>query len=254
MMEWSADDIVDLRRWLLSAAAVLIAYTGGAAAVLTWHTPETVEAAEPSGAIVVDLAPIMASPTDTPTDLAPGPEQVMSEAQPMPKPEEKQPDETPEVPPAQNPDAAVAAPTKPEPEVTPQQQAAAPATTAPPAVSDQKAAVATAPTQGRPDAKNSAAVITWQTQILAVIERNKRYPEAARAGREQGTARVAFTLDRNGRVVSAHLAQSSGAAALDDEALALLKRAEPFPVPPTILPGETVVVRVPIRFTVKTAQ
>lgn len=251
MIDWSADDIVDLRRWLLSGAAVVIAYTGVTAAVLTWHKSELIEAAEPSGAIVVDLAPMTASPTDTPTDLAPGPEQVMSEAQPTPKPEEKQPDEIPDVPPAPNPDAAVAPPTKTETEVTPQQQAAAPTTTAPPAVSDQKATVATAPTQGRPDAKNSAAVITWQTQILALIERNKRYPEAARSRREQGTARVAFTLDRKGLVVSAHLIQSSGAAALDDEALALLKRAEPFPVPPTILPGESVVVRVPIRFTVK---
>ena len=52
-------------------------------------------------------------------------------------------------------------------------------------------------------------------------------------------------------VVSARLAQSSGSGALDDEAIALLKRAQPFPAPPATFPGEFVVVKQPIRFTVK---
>jgi protein TonB len=251
MIDWSAEDVADLRRWLFSGAVVVLAYAAGATTALMRHQPDIVEAAEPSGAIVVDLAPVAASPTDTPTDLAPGPEQAMSETQPTPKPEEKQLDETPDVPLAQNPDAAAEQPTKAETQATPQQQVSAPATTAPPAVSDQRAPVATAPMQGLPDAKNSPAVITWQTQIRALVERNKRYPDAARAHRGQGIAQVSFTLDRNGLVVNSKITQSSGAAALDEEALALLKRAQPFPIPPAALPGEVVVVRLPIRFTVK---
>ena len=84
-----------------------------------------------------------------------------------------------------------------------------------------------------------------------MVEKNKRYPEAARARREQGTAQVSFTLDRKGMVVNARVAQTSGSSALDAEAIALLKRAEPFPAPPATFPGEFVVVRQPIRFTVK---
>ena len=127
-------------------------------------------------------------------------------------------------------DAAVALQAKPQPEVTPQQQAAAATTSAPQAVTERFAPVAVAPTQGVPNDKNTEAVVTWRTQVLALIEKNKRYPEAARSRREQGTAQVSFTLDRKGMVVNARVIQSSGSNALDEEAIALLKRAQPFPL------------------------
>lgn len=250
MMDLAVEDRADLRRWLLSGVTVLLVYGGVLAALTTWRQPDDIEAAEPSGAIVVDLAPMPAAPSATPTDIAPGPEQVMSEAQPVSKPDVTPPDETPELPPAPNPDAAVAPKSKPEPQITPEQQAVA-TTTSPPAVSDHVAPVAVAPTQGAPNARNSVAVVTWRTQLLALIEKNKRYPEAARSRREQGVAHVSFTLDRKGHVGDARVTQSSGAGALDEEAVALLKRAEPFPAPPAAFPGDVVVVRLPIRFTVK---
>jgi periplasmic protein TonB len=251
MIELAAEDRSDLRRWMFSSLAVLSVYAGLTATLATWRHADDITSAEPSGAIVVDLAPMPAAPSTTPTDIAPGPEQVMSEAQPVAKPDETPPDETPELPPASNPDAAVALQTKPQPEVTPQQQAAAATTSAPPAVSERIAPVAVAPTQGVPNDKNSEAVVTWRTQVLALVEKNKRYPEAARSRREQGTAQVSFTLDRKGMVVNARVTQSSGSNALDEESIALLKRAQPFPAPPATFPGEFVVVRQPIRFTVK---
>ncbi|WP_334409757.1 energy transducer TonB [Bradyrhizobium sp. AZCC 1721] len=234
---------------MFSSLAVLCVYAGLTATLATWRDVDDTVAAEPSGAIVVDLAPLAAAPATTPTDIAPGPEQVMSEAQPVAKSDETPPDETPELPPAANPDAA-ALQSKPQPDVT-QQQAAAATTSAPPAINERIAPVAVAPTQGVPNDKNSEAVVTWRTQVLALVEKNKRYPEAARSRREQGTAQVSFTLDRKGMVVSARVTQSSGSGALDEEALALLKRAQPFPSPPAMFPGEFVVVRQPIRFTVK---
>ena len=251
MMQLAAEDRSDRQRWMFSSLAVLFVYAGLTATLATWRYPDDTVAAEPSGAIVVDLAPLAAAPSTTPTDIAPGPEQVMSEAQPVAKPEETPPDETPELPSALSPDAAVRLPAKPQPDVTPQQQAAAAATSAPPAINERIAPVAAAPTQGVPNDKNSEAVVTWRTQVLALVERNKRYPEAARSRREQGTAQVSFTLDRKGMVVSSRVTQSSGSNALDEEAIALLKRAQPFPAPPATFPGEFVVVRQPIRFTVK---
>ncbi|MFG3594835.1 energy transducer TonB [Bradyrhizobium sp. RDI18] len=251
MMQLAAEDRSDLQRWMFSSFAVLCVYAGLTATLATWRDADDTVAADPSGAIVVELAPLAAAPATTPTDIAPGPEQVMSEAQPVAKPEETPPDETPELPPAPNPDAAVALQSKPQPDVTTQQQAAATTTSAPPAINERIALVAVAPTQGVPNDKNSEAVVTWRTQVLALVEKNKRYPEAARSRREQGTAQVSFTLDRKGMVVSARLTQSSGSGALDEEALALLKRAQPFPAPPAMFPGEFVVVRQPIRFTVK---
>jgi len=250
MMQLAAEDRSDLQRWMLSSLAVLCVYAGVTATLATWRYPDDTVAAEPSGAIVVDLAPLPAAPSTTPSDVAPGPEQVMSEAQPVAKPDVTPPDETPELPPAPDPDAAVALQSKPQPEVTPQQQAAA-TTSAPAAVPDRIAPVAVAPTQGVPNARDSEAVVTWRAKLLALIEKNKRYPEAARPRREQGTAQVSFALDRKGIVANARVIQSSGSSALDQEAVALLKRAEPFPAPPATFPGDSVVVRLPIRFTVK---
>lgn len=250
MMQLAADDRSDLQRWMFSSLAVLCVYAGLTATLATWRQADDMVAAEPSGAIVVDLAPLPAAPATTPTDIAPGPEQVMSEAQPVAKPAETPPDETPELPPAPDPDAAVALQAKPQPDVTPQQQAAA-TTSAPPAINERIAPVAVAPTQGVPNDRSSEAVVTWRTQVLALVEKNKRYPEAARSRREQGTAQVSFTLDRKGMVVNARVTQTSGSNALDAEAIALLKRAKPFPAPPATFPGEFVVVRQPIRFTVK---
>ncbi|NOJ43386.1 energy transducer TonB [Bradyrhizobium australiense] len=250
MMQLAAEDRSDLRRWMFSSLAVLSVYAGLTAMLATRRDADDTVAAEASGAIVVDLAPLAAAPATTPTDIAPGPEQVMSEAQPVAKPKDIPPDKTPELPPAPNPDAAVALQTQQQPDVTPQQQAAA-TTSAPPAINERIAPVAVAPTQGVPNDKNSQAVVTWRTQVLALVEKNKRYPEPARSRREQGTAQVSFTLDRKGMVVSARVTQSSGSGALDEEALALLKRAQPFPAPPATFPGEFVIVKQSIRFTVK---
>ena len=251
MKRLAAEDASDLKRWTYSSLAVLTMYSALAASLATWQRPDDLEPAEPAGAVVVDLAPLPAAPSTTPTDIPPGPEQVMSEARPEAKPEVAQPNDTPELPQAANPDAVVDVQKNVQPDAMAEQQAAS-ATSAPPAaVSERIAPVAAAPTQGQPDQKNSQAVATWRSQILALVERNKRYPEAARSRREQGITQVRFTLDRNGIVGDARVTQSSGSDALDGEAIALLKRAQPFPAPPDTFAGDVVAVRLPIRFTVK---
>jgi protein TonB len=113
------------------------------------------------------------------------------------------------------------------------------------------AALPAAPTQGQLVPENPNVIPTWKTQIVALLERNKRYPEGAQARREHGVAQVFFSLDRNGRVIASRVLRSSGASALDEEALALLRRAQPFPAPPRELPGEHVDLTVPIRFNLK---
>jgi protein TonB len=42
-----------------------------------------------------------------------------------------------------------------------------------------------------------------------------------------------------------------GAAALDQEALALVPRAQPFPPPPSVLSGSAVDLSVPVRFDIR---
>jgi periplasmic protein TonB len=258
-------DLADLRRWMISAAIVVLAHATIATAVVAWRG--SVEPEEPAGAIEVEFAPLPAGPTKQQTELPPGLEQVMSEASP------NRPQDTPEVqkvetpvepkPAAESPDLAPA----PKPEVAMQEparqeitqetqrrqefQLPVPLTTAPPPVVGRSAAVPAAPLQGRPNPRSSNAVPTWSSKIVAQLERYKRYPPDAQSRGEHGVAQVFFTLDRQGRVLESRVLQSSGAAALDAEALALLQRAQPFPAPPAELSGQQVNLTVPIRFNLK---
>jgi protein TonB len=111
------------------------------------------------------------------------------------------------------------------------------------------AAIPAAPVQGQ--ASPSNAIPTWKTQIVALLERHKRYPPEAQSRKEQGVAQVFFSLDRQGRVIDSRVVRSSGAAILDEEALALLRRAQPFPAPPAEMPGQQVNLTVPIHFNLK---
>jgi protein TonB len=92
-------------------------------------------------------------------------------------------------------------------------------------------------------------VLTWKSQIVARLEEHKRYPEEARLRRDQGVVQVFFALDREGRLIESRVVRPSGVRVLDEEALALLQRAAPFPLPPPEVPGENRVdLTVPIRF------
>ena len=263
-MALSAEDVTDLRRWVLSAAIVVLAHGAIAAGMVTWR--ENIEPAEPAAAIVVEFAPVPVAPAAPPTDIAPGPEQVMSEASPerpvehveeeqkieekvASKPVEEPP---PEIKPAPNPDVAIEPPKQEVAKLQPQEpRTPAPTTSAPQALPEENAAVPAAPMQGRLTPTPSNAVPTWKTHILALLERNKRYPEMAQSRHQEGVAQVFFSLDRQGRVLNSRVVRSSGASALDDEALALLRRAEPFPPPPPELPGPRVDLTVPIRFSLR---
>jgi len=263
-MALSAEDFSDLRRWAISAAIVVLAHGAIAAGMVPWR--DNLEAAEPAAAIVVEFAPLPVAPDAPPTEIAPGPEQVMSEASPerpvehvedeqkieekvAAKPAEEPP---PEIKPAPNPDVAIEPRPQEVAKLQPQEpRTPAPTTSAPQAIPEQSAAVPAAPMQGRLTPTPSNAVPTWKTHILALLERNKRYPEAAHSRRQQGVAQVFFSIDRQGRVLNSRVVRSSGASALDDEALALLRRADPFPPPPAELPGPRVDLTVPIRFNLK---
>lgn len=274
------EDIANLRRWVISGTIVVLAHGAFAAAMVTWR--DTDEAAEPAAAIVVEFAPVPVGPAKPESDLAPGPEQVMSDASPNrptetleekieekvelkveakveqkveqkiePKPVEEPP---PDVQPALNPEVAIEPPA-PQREVkleTPQRQEPrppAPTTSAPQVVPEETAAIPAAPTPGPVSPKNSPSLVKWRGQVSALLERNKRYPPASQSRREQGVTQVFFVLDRQGRVIESRVVRSSGAAALDEEALALLRRAEPFPPPPKEdFRGERVDLTVPIRF------
>ncbi|HZO46636.1 MAG TPA: energy transducer TonB [Xanthobacteraceae bacterium] len=81
--------------------------------------------------------------------------------------------------------------------------------------------------------------------VRAHLVRYKQMPSGARGN---GVATVSFTLDGNGRVTSARLAGSSGVPAFDQEAVAMARRASPFPPPKDSKANSFTV---PVRFEVR---
>ena len=96
---------------------------------------------------------------------------------------------------------------------------------------------------GRPAAKADYGAI-----LLAWLERHKDYPRVAQKRRQQGVVLLSIVLDRGGRVIEAHIQESSGYRLLDDAALAMLKRAQPLPPIPDDIQEERFRFVVPVQF------
>lgn len=227
-------DRAELRRWALSAAVVLGLHAAGIAALAM--RPDPILAGETTDMVVVDLAPLANAAIDTPADVAPGPQQQeMDQTAPEPEKVERKPEEKIQVPDVPVP--AVAALPPPEP-VKPEQL-----TRTPPAPAS------TAPARQR--TASQADIVSWQSRIVAQIEHHKAYPPAAHARGEKGVVRLAFSIDREGHVMSSQVLRSSGYAALDQETLATVRRAQPFPPPPADLAGTKFDFTVPVSFNIR---
>ncbi|MCB1413835.1 MAG: energy transducer TonB [Xanthobacteraceae bacterium] len=263
-------------RWLLSALAIVLAHAALIGAGLAWYAQSP-----PPGvavpAITIDLAPATASPEVSQQDLAPGPdmqeaEQPAAPAPPPPPPPPVPQEQIPAAPPQADPQVAApredkpvrhearpetTAEPKPEPEPVkpkphkkevraPSKRPQAPRTTSAPRA-DRRAARAAA---ARAGAVAAAVLPAYRDRLAAHLQRFKRYPAAARAAGEQGTALLSFTVSRGGRVLSSRLARSSGHRTLDAETMAMIRRAQPLPAfPPEVTQG-SMSFTVPVRFAI----
>ncbi|HWK95643.1 MAG TPA: TonB family protein [Pseudolabrys sp.] len=95
-------------------------------------------------------------------------------------------------------------------------------------------------------ASRQRARVTWQRELLAHLDRYKRYP-AERLQRDAEII-VNLLLDRKGRVVSASVSRSSGFAAFDEAAVAMVQRASPLPAPPPLVADEGLSFQLPVNF------
>jgi periplasmic protein TonB len=244
----------DVFRWSVAAVVVLAAHLGIAAAYLALR-PELGDQAQ-APVIAVEFAP---APVEPPPAL----EAEMSPSPPLDEPEPPQPQSPQEteamvapLPPSEQPEVEMPPPQRPVPIEQPKElPARAPEHQRPherPKKSSmatlvQPSRAATAPTSGAAAIGARQAHASWLSLLAAHLARYKRYPPEAEARHSTGTVRLSFTMDRSGRVVSRHIVGSSGSAALDQEALSMVERAQPLPVPPNMAePRETLTV--PIRF------
>ncbi|CNB74341.1 energy transducer TonB [Yersinia similis] len=96
------------------------------------------------------------------------------------------------------------------------------------------------------------AQVSWKSRLQGHLMGFKRYPSSARKQQQQGTAMVRFVVDKNGYVSSVQLSNSSGTSALDREALAIIKRAQPLPKPPAeLLSQGQITLSLPVDFNLK---
>ncbi len=234
----------ELTRWGACFALALCFHAAGAAALLArWNESSDLVANAP--VILIELAAVPVAPDVTPNELPPGPRQT--EAQPEPEPQK--PVEKVELPPEPQAELQMTPPPKPIEklkEKKPKQASLASA----PSTAEYKAERAAAPMPGA-NSRDSNALPNWKTQLVARLERYKRYPSEAQSRGESGVAQLAFSVDRSGGVHNARIVRSSGSSLLDRETLMLVERAQPLPPPPPEVPGSQIAIVVPIRYNIR---
>lgn len=248
--------------------AIVAAHAALIALAMNWYNNQRPEPGVAMPAIMVDLAPITSSPEATPADMTPGPEMQQADASPPePAAAEAMPEQIAPIPPQEKPEVVAPpeqklqpTPEKPEPtKVVPEQKPApvkpkivrpdarkpseatpAPRTSAPPRA-ERQAPAASAMSAGAA----ASAMAAYSQRVRAHLMSFHKYPSGHT---EQGVVRLSFTLGRNGQVVAGRVGGSSGVAAFDAQAMALLRQAQPFPAFPPEITYSTMPINVPVAF------
>jgi len=227
-------------RWMLAAIAIILAHLAAAATIVLGYA---MMPADP------DIIPAIAVSLET---RAPVSAEQSFDAVAEQKVE--QVDATPPTP----PDVVqpkVEPPEKIEPPPPVQSEIALPKQ--PPKPVEQKKPVA--PQQPAQEARQAAAAReavrvasvaasnVYASRVFGHLQRFKRnYPPGASGA--SGTVTVTFALGRDGSLLSSSINKSSGNAALDQEALAMLRRANPFPPFPAEKTGAQESYNAPVNF------
>jgi periplasmic protein TonB len=247
--------------WPLAALGALLIHAGCVALALDYLQPE--EASDDLGAPAIEIGLELEAPRHDPSDLPPGPDADASTASPAITEQKTEVEQTdlPKATPTEtdDPDRVVAPQDTKKPEddapKTPAMQAApsnasvaAEATAMPSPQTAQEAARSVAPDLGTGESLHRVRT-TWQKELAVHLDKYKRYP-ADRPPQSVGIV-IRFVLDRTGHVVSADIAKSSGDAAFDAAALAMMRRADPVPAPPPLVADEGLSFTMPVIFRVK---
>lgn len=246
--------------WLSTAALVLVLHAGGAVLALGYAQPDE---ADDLGAEAIEIGLEMTAPRREPSDLPPGPEadDAAAASAVVQQKAVEDPTELPKAVPTEteDPDRIVSpeatkkpqedetklktVETSPSMESVPSEAAAAPTSE-----TMKEAPVSAAPVLGTGESARRVRT-TWQKQLLAHLDRHKRYPNGAT--RPAGQVMVSFLLDRVGHVVSASVLKGSGDAALDQAALMMMHRSDPVPQPPPLVADEGLAFSIPVVFRIK---
>ena len=264
----------DVYRWTMSALLVTALHGLVVIGWSLWPEPP-----QPLGAhlppAIIELSLVSVSPQETELDLAPGP--VMQEsdsATTAAKPAAAEEAFAPVLPPmdsdlvlpAAQPKAEKAPVTEQEP-VKSEAEKEAPQTRKPvekkkthtdrtPAPkttasrrAEQRAHQAASSRVGAQAMAN--ALPSYRERLAAHLQRYKRYPPELRAAGVRGVARLTFTVNRSGHVLSSRLTGSSGNSSLDAETLAMIRRAQPLPSFPPEITVSSMSFTIPVGFVIR---
>ncbi len=95
------------------------------------------------------------------------------------------------------------------------------------------------------------AMLRYQDMVKQRIEEARRYPLWAKRQGIEGAARLSFMVLPNGLSRDVAIIRSSGFEILDDEAVATIKRAGPFPLFPKEISCSSIHIETSIVFTLK---
>ena len=245
------------RLWL--GVVVVSACLHGASLAYVASRAQQVNEDDALGAAVLEIGINLVSPRQEQEDLPPGEEAEASVAStasvqqtakiddveaPKEKPTDPQDAERLVSPDVKQPEK-VETPRVEESKADASPEAMASEATAPPKLeAAREAPRASAPAIGS-GASAQLVRTTWQKQLVAHLNRFKRYPAVAPHAMQ---IIIAFTLDRLGHVVSATVERGSGDPAFDHAALAMVTMANPVPPPPPLVADEGLKFSIPVHF------
>src|SRR5690606_17239432 len=88
----------------------------------------------------------------------------------------------------------------------------------------------------------------YYAEVMAILNKNKRYHKLARERGLQGTVVLRFSLSSKGDLLKHELVKSSGEFLLDRSAEQMLLNAVPFPPFPEIFTEESIVIELPVEY------
>jgi periplasmic protein TonB len=248
------------RLWILAALAALALHVGGGALAVA-HL-RSVEPDDLVGAEAIEVGLDLTSAHRDPTDLPAGPDTDASVASPAiaeQKAEVKQTDLPKEVPTeTDEPDRVVTPNDSNKPKEEESKIAAVPTAastesvaaeaTAAPSMEEAPEGLSQAPVLGTGKALQRMKA-SWFAQLSAHFDKHKRNPALQKF--KNAKVVIDVTFDRLGHVVASRIAESSGDAAYDEAALAMLRRSDPVPLPPPAVADEGLHFTLPVNFRVK---
>lgn len=245
------------RHWGLALLVAALLHATAGVSLMLPAQDEGAETSDETG-IEVMLGEAGAANQEAPrpeTEPTPEPE-PKPQPTPQPKPEPVPPPEPPK--PVPQPRPVPTPPPQPAPAVDPQPDEPAPTDTVSTAAEAAPATAAAAPPPpaaqaggGVAGAAATARKKSYFGQLAAHLARHQRYPMEARRRKITGVVMVHFRFNQQGQIQEFNVTESSGNRLLDNEAIAMLKRAQPLPAIPAELGADMLSISLPIEFSLR---